>query len=169
MSCVIACDNDDLAQIYEVSEGSKAVSLVNSRLSVGAHTPVKLHGGALLGVSLKFAVRSGAHGLSPGEHFNSTREEPLVCLLLACTACILSQTSLDTESVGVLRPCGLQLDKLALIVTSVHKNTTKPCRRADGAGTAVLFLDVAPVYGLGAGGAAVAGVGPGRDAVRAGV
>lgn len=50
-------------QILEVNEGTKAVTVVNSRLSVGAHTPVKLHGGALLGISLNSAVRSGAHGI----------------------------------------------------------------------------------------------------------
>ena len=49
-----------MAQIFEVREGTKAVVLVNGRLSVGGTTPVKLHGGALLGVSLNSVVKSGA-------------------------------------------------------------------------------------------------------------
>ncbi len=50
-------------QLLEVNEGTKAVTVVNSRLTVGAHTPVKLHGGALLGISLNSAVKSGVYGI----------------------------------------------------------------------------------------------------------
>ena len=68
-------------QILEVNEGTKAVTVVNGRLSVGAHTPVKLHGGALLGISLNSAVKSGSHGFRAPCACSNTRTT-LTCVLI---------------------------------------------------------------------------------------
>jgi hypothetical protein len=48
------------AQVYSVDEATKAVVQLCPRVDLGGGQPVKLHGGALLGISFASTVSQGA-------------------------------------------------------------------------------------------------------------
>ena len=50
-----------LLQVFEVDESAKAVQQVTDRVDTKGGFPVRLHGGALLGITYSSSITSGAH------------------------------------------------------------------------------------------------------------